>query len=318
MNSDDPIDLRDVKPTSFRHMIGNRHVTEALRIAVESSFATKTRLDDVLLCGPSGTGKSSYAALLSNELGGLPITEVFCTSISSVADLNAVLLSVGDGILFLDEIATLQHPQQHALLEVMDKRRISVNGGKTSIPLGSFVIVGATTDPDMLIGPLLMRFRIQLQLDFLSEEELALIVKQRCHALGWDHEPELLTEIAKRGRQTPRVALRWLQSARRCQTAEGADRITVAHLRKACEIERISDRGLDNVQQKYLRLLANGAQRLNVLASVLGVSTKVLQKTVEPYLLRTAMIEKTENGLRTLGNLGRTHLEEIENAPAHG
>jgi hypothetical protein len=52
--------------------------------------------------------------LLSHELGGVPIVEVFCTAISSVADLNAVLLSA-EGILFLDEIATLQHPQQHAV-----------------------------------------------------------------------------------------------------------------------------------------------------------------------------------------------------------
>lgn len=313
-----PIDLRDVKPTCFRQMIGNRHVTEALRIAVESSFAMKTRLDDVLLCGPSGTGKSSYGALLSQELGGIPLNEIFCTSISSVADLNGVLLSAGDGVLMLDELATLPHPQQHALLEVLDKRRISISGGKSSIPLGSFVLVGCTTDPDMVIGPLVQRFRIQLQLDFYSVDELALIVKQRCLALGWDFEPELLMEIAKRGCQTPRIAIRWLQSARRWQTAEGADRLTVDHLRKACQVERISDRGLDNNQQKYLRLLANGPLRLNVLASVLGVSAKLLQKTVEPYLLRSSMIEKTENGLRTLGDLGRTHLEEISNGPEMG
>lgn len=315
---ENPVDLRDVRPTSFRHMIGNKHVTEALRIAVESSFATKTRLDDVLLCGPSGSGKSSYAALLSQELGGVQLTEVFCTAISSIADLNGVLLSAGDGVLFLDELATLQHPQQHALLEVLDKRRISVSGGKASIPVSSFTLVGATTDPDMLLGPLVQRFRIQLQLDFYSVDELALIVKQRCLALGWAFEPDLLMEIAKRGCQTPRIAIRWLQSARRWQTAEGAERLTVDHLRRACEVERISDRGLDNTQQKYLRLLANGPLRLNVLASVLGLSTRVLTKTVEPYLLRSSMICKTENGLRTLADLGRIHLEELSSGPVTG
>jgi len=317
-DNETPTDLRDVRPTSFRHMIGNKHVTEALRIAVESSFATKTRLDDILLCGPSGVGKSSYASLLSHELGGVQLTEVFCTSISSIADLNCVLLSAGDGVLFLDELATLQHPQQHALLEVLDKRRISVSGGKSFVPVSAFTLVGATTDQDMLIGPLVQRFRIQLQLDFYDVEELTLIVKQRCLAMGWDFEPELLMEIAKRGCQTPRIAIRWLQSARRCQTAEGADRITVDHLRKACQVERISDRGLDSTQQKYLRLLAKGPLRLNVLASVLGVSTKVVTKTVEPYLLRSSMIEKTENGLRTLGDLGRMHLEEIQDGPESG
>lgn len=310
-----PADIRDVQLTSFSHAIGQRHVIEALRVAVESSFAQHQRLDDILLCGPPGLGKSSFAALLAHELGGVQLTEVFCTSLPTLADLNAVLLASGEGLLMLDEIATLPHsPHQHALLEVLDKRRISVSGGKASIPVSSFTLVGCTTDPDCLLPPLLDRFRIILHLDYYSEQELVQIVKQRCHALGWAYEPDLLAQIAQRGRQTPRVALRLLQSARRWQTAEGADRITVDHLRRACEVERISDRGLDNLQQKYLRLLEHGPVRLNVLASVLGVSTKVLTKTVEPYLLRSSMIYKTESGLRTLGDAGREHLFELNPA----
>ena len=74
----------------------------------------------------------------------------------------------------------------------------------------------------------------------------------------------------------------------------------------ACEIERISDLGLDNVQQKYLHLLGGGPQRLNVLASMLGVSTKVLTKTVEPYLLRSGMVVKTDNGMELDRSMDRT------------
>ena len=93
--------------------------------------------------------------------------------------------------------------------------------------------------------------------------------------------------------------------------AEGAKEITVAHLHKACQIERISDLGLDNVQQKYLCLLKGSGQRLNVLASTLGVSTKVLTKTVEPFLLRSGMIVKTDAGLSQLTQEGREHLASL-------
>ena len=286
-SNDEPTDLRDVQPTCFRQIIGQKHVTEALKIAVEASFQQKARLDDLLLCGPPGVGKSGYATVLASELG-VNMTEVLAQSITNAAEFNYLLLSASDGILFLDEIHLLHPQQQHVLLQVLDKRRIFLSGGKTvqSIPVPPFTLVGATTDPDGLIQPLLDRFRIILHLDFYTPDELAQIVHQRCTALRWGYEPALLAEIAQRGKGTPRIALRLLQSARRMAVAEAAGTITVDHLRRACEIERISDLGLDNTQQKYLHLLRNGPQRLNVLASMLGVSTKVLTKTVEPYLLR--------------------------------
>jgi Holliday junction DNA helicase RuvB len=149
------------------------------------------------------------------------------------------LLEATDGILFLDEIHLLHPTIQHQLLMVLDKRKICLNcGGKTiqSVPVSDFTLVGATTDQDGLIPPLLDRFRIVLHLDYYSHEDLAQIIRQRCFAMGWEYEPELPAEISQRGHGTPRIALRLLQSARRCQMSEGAKLITVAHLKLACEI----------------------------------------------------------------------------------
>jgi len=307
-----PTDLRDVQPTSFRHIIGQRHVTEALQIAVDASFQEGKRLDETLLCSPPGLGKSALVNVVAQELA-VPFTEILAQSITNTAELNAALLGATEGILFLDEIALLSPQLQHVLLLVLDKRRIFLSGGKSvqSIPVNDFTLVGATTDPDGLIQPLIDRFRIILHLDYYSQDELATVVRQRCHAMGWQYEEALPEEIAQRGRQTPRIALRLLQSARRVAVAEGAPEITVAHLKKACSIERISTRGLDSIQQRYLGLLGPSGQRLNVLASVLGVSTKVLTKTVEPFLLRSGLVVKTDSGLRQLTQQGRDHLSTL-------
>jgi Holliday junction DNA helicase RuvB len=227
-----------------------------------------------------------------------------------------VLLSATEGLLFLDELHLLSHSAQHSLLKVLDTRTIDINTGKTvtSIPVAPFTLVGATTDSDGVIAPLIDRFRLVLHLDYYSEDELAQIVRQRLVAMGWKYEQELLHEIARRARQTPRIALRLLASCRRWQVAEGSEVLTVEHLRRACEVERISDLGLDNVQQKLLHLLGGGPQRVGVLASMLGVSPKVLQKTVEPYLLRSGMVVKTDAGLRTLTEIGQKHLEDLRPA----
>lgn len=312
MSQDAPTDLRDVQPTSFRHIIGQRHVTQALQIAVDASFQEGKRLDETLLCGPPGLGKSALVTVLAQELA-VPFSEILAQSISSTAELNAVLLGASNGILFLDEIHLLSPQLQHVLLLVLDKRRIFLSGGKTvqSIPVNAFTLVGATTDPDGLIQPLIDRFRIILHLDYYSEDELAQVVRQRCHALVWAYDSQLPDQIARRARQTPRIALRLLQSARRVSVAEGAAKITVGHLEKACSIERISTLGLDNMQQKYLRLLGPSGQRLNVLASMLGVSTKVLTKTVEPFLLRSGLVVKTDGGLRQLSQQGHEHLTSL-------
>jgi Holliday junction DNA helicase RuvB len=312
-DSNEPNDLRDIQPTSFRHIIGQKHVSEALRVAVEASFAEKKRLDETLLCGPPGLGKSAYVTVLANELGGVPFTELLAQSITNTAELNQALLSATDGLLFLDEIHLLRPTHQHALLQVLDKRRIFLSGGRSvqSIPVAPFTLVGATTDPDGLIEPLVSRFRLVLHLDYYSLPELEEIVRQRCRALGWVFEPELLAEIAKRGKGTPRIAIRLLQSARRVQAAEGATALGVGHLQRACKIERISDLGLDNMQQKYLGLLAGGPQRLNVLASMLGVSTKVLTKTVEPFLLRSGLVVKDDQARRNLTEIGQDHLTSL-------
>ena len=141
MDNDTPKDLRDVQPTSFRHIIGQTHVKKALQIAVEASFQEKKRLDETLLCSPPGLGKSALVAVLAQECA-VPFKEILAQSITNPSELNGILLESTGGILFLDEIHLLHPTIQHQLLMVLDKRCISLNCGKTVqlIPVSNFTL----------------------------------------------------------------------------------------------------------------------------------------------------------------------------------
>ena len=184
MDFNNPTDLRDVQPTSFRHIIGQRHVTEALQIACDASFQEGKQLDETLLCGPPGLGKSALVNVLAQELA-VPFNEILAQSITNTAELNAALLGATEGILFLDEIHLLNAVQQHALLQVLDKRRIFLSGGQSvqSIRVNSFTLVGATTDPDGVIPPLVDRFRIILHRHEHAEDRSA--TRRAPHDTDW-------------------------------------------------------------------------------------------------------------------------------------
>jgi len=177
--------------------------------------------------------------------------------------------------------------------------------------LPRFCLMLATTDPEKLIAPLFSRMRLVLRFSHYDESELAQVVRHRARALGWDVHEAVLPEIAKRGRGIPRTALRMLQAARRCAKAAGDETITLEHLWQACEMEGIDVLGLGPVEQEYLRILADGATRLNVLASMLNQSSRSVSQTLEPFLLRVGLIFKDEQGRRNLSAHGYEHLSTL-------
>lgn len=73
-------------------------------------------------------------------------------------------------------------------------------------------------------------------------------------------------------------------------------------------LEQIDLIGLDATEQHYLTCLADGPQRLNMLASMLGLPTKTISSVTESYLIRNGMITKDKNGLRMLTGKGMEHI----------
>jgi holliday junction DNA helicase RuvB len=152
--------------------------------------------------------------------------------------------------------------------------------------------------------------KLTLRFEFYSVEDLAELVRQRSKALKWVLDDRVLTPIAARSRGTPRLALRLLQSCRRVCRSEGEKAITLDHLDRACLLEQTDKLGLGPTEQAYLRVLAEGASRLNVVASRLGLPSRTVAQVTEPFLIRVGLVAKDGQGLRQLTAEGREHLSK--------
>ena len=304
-------DVSDFKPTSLSHLIGQRNVIRQVEVALDACQQDCKRFDHAMLVGPPGLGKSALAAVIAQEMA-TDFHEVLGQSLNSVADLNGLLLNARDkDIVLVDEAHELKRTFQTALYLALDKQCVFVKGTNSSpqgIPIGKFSLLLATTDEFCLLQPLRDRMKLTLRYEFYSEEELGQIIRHRSRALGWTIDDALVPEIAQRSKGTPRLALRLMQSCHRVCRSLGESAITVEHLQKACGLENVDGLGLGTNEQQYLNILAEGPNRLNVLASRLALPGRTVSQVIEAFLIRAGLVAKDHQGIRQLTAKGREHL----------
>ena len=303
----------EYRPSSLNHLIGQDNVREVVSTALDFSFQEQVPFPHSLMLGGPGLGKTAMAKTISRECAS-SLHELLGSSVTSPAEFFAVLMRAKDlDIVFIDEIHLLESNFQHTLLIASDERKIflpnSNGGAPQAINLSNFTLIGATTDEHRLIRPLVDRFKLLLRFDYYTVAQLSEIVRTRAKGLGWQIHTDVSEPIAVRSKGIPRLAIRLLQSCWRVCRAAGDHVITWKHLERACVLEQIDDFGLDATEQQYLSFLAEGPQRLNMLASMLGLPAKTISSVTECFLIRSGLITKDKNGLRMLTGKGIEHFE---------
>ncbi len=277
-------DVNQFEITSLSKIKGQKKVSDLLKVNLDAYFQSRTTgnpstLGPVLLCGPSGTGKTLVAKAIHSELANLKLIETNGEMLSNSAELVSILLSATkDTTIFIDECQGMNSRSQHILLTALSEKVIYVprrnnNKNKQTIPLENFTLILATTHEYCLQDALRNRIRIYCRFEHYNLTDLTDIIRQRALALQWDIESEdVLIEIAKRSKKTPRIALnRNLQMCWNVCSSQGREIITIDDVYEAFRLLNIDALGLDELERNYLKILQeNGPTALNVISSKLA------------------------------------------------
>src|SRR5690606_40347644 len=120
-----------------------------------------------------------------------------------------------------------------------------------------FTLVGATTRTGLLTAPLRSRFTLQTRLDYYDRETLKGIVRRSCRLLNVAIDEDGALEIARRARGTPRIANNLIHFARDYAEQRGDGTITCKTAAAALELLEIDQYGLDEMDKRILRVMAD-------------------------------------------------------------
>ena len=312
-----------IRPQTLNEFIGNPSARDQVDLVMQTVRKTGEAYPHTIFFGHPGTGKTTLANIIANELGAR-IISITGNTIGNQEDLYRLfkdLFKVGDlkpPILFIDEIHAITKPKdldQTIWLPILEDFKFYTRlKGQTikcddelwkitnrCLELPPFTCIGATTNITDLDPALIRRFAIQVYMKPYTVEELTIIVCQAAERNKMTINKEAAESIAKRSRFTPATAITFLRQCWYWKMAKELPEINIQAVNNTMAMLNIDPSGLKYEDLKVLNALGNNNKGLGLanLAGVSGVQKDVIEKIIEPFLKEMGLMAVTSKRIIT-------------------
>jgi Holliday junction DNA helicase RuvB len=279
--------------------IGQDRAIAQLKAEMHVAKETGSTLPHMLILGEPGTGKTTLAQRMSEEMDR-NFAIMHCPNITSREEVVGRILEAEGGILFCEEIHALRRDFAEDMYTVIDENTVTVPsyGGSVLMdpdepdPFLAFrlqeatneprkvitplTVIGATTDEAMLAPAFLSRLSgLTVRLEPYTIEALRLIafnyaVEQYKVQIEWDAAQFL----ADRSRLNPRRVKQLVDRAYAHYFTDKYNKITLANAQAAVQAVGIDEKGLEAPHRKMLGFLAESGLSRTSLAQRMGIPAK--------------------------------------------
>jgi len=275
-----------MRPRTLDEFVGQEHLVGergALRRMIE-----RGHLASMLLWGPPGSGKTTLARLLAQEVDA-PFATLSAV-MSGVADVRAVIARArewidqggGSSVLFIDEIHRFNKSQQDALLPQVED--------------GTITLIGATTENPYfeVNSALLSRLRV-FRLEPLTDEQVGTVVRRAlADERGFGGRPTLADDafdhLIDISGGDARAALNVLESARVMSDTPTVEDIEQAAQQRVLSYDRAGDGHYDTVSAFIKSLRGNDPD-----AALYWLATMVAAGEDPRFIARRLIISASED-----------------------
>jgi len=298
---DDEKQVQSFRPLTFKEYIGQEKAKKILKQYIKAIKERKKVFPHTLISGKAGMGKTTLAKIIAKELK-VKMKETITSEIKETEEVLGLINAIDGGILFLDEIHSMDRNSAESLYPIMEDFK---HKGKNIKP---FTLIGATTEIGEIIKtrkPFYDRFKIIIELEDYSKED---IVK-----IGSGYKKKVFPEdklsrkiylvLSENSRHTPRKMIRFVEAT----IYFDGDFIEVL------KNFNIIYKGYTKDDLKVLTYINQNKSGvgLNGISSYLGTSNENYLYMIEPYLLQNNLIIRTPKG-RKISEEGIKKIKQLE------